>query len=275
MRTSNKVILFTLIGFFMVVLSAILMLRSSHMANMEYSVFSAYAKIFGNGNVVTQNYEFTNEKFTAINVKIPCHVEVKIAERAPQGRGVAITTDSNLLPYINVQVINGVLYVTSKKNTSLETTFITKLIVTTDSLNAIESNGSSKIFVDNIHGDNFLLNIRGAGESILQGKVDNLVVNVYGTGNVMAKDLVANVVKVVIRGAGDVIVYATKSLGADITGSGRVSYYGNPGQVVRLIRGFGEIRDMSVGMADKIKDAMANKMENKQEHEKVIESNSK
>ena len=63
MRTSNKVILSVLIGFFIAVLCMILLLRSSNLADMSSSAFSAYAKIFGNGNVATQNYNFPKDKF--------------------------------------------------------------------------------------------------------------------------------------------------------------------------------------------------------------------
>lgn len=255
MRTSNKVILFALLVFFVVVLVVILMLRS-HAVGVKYSAVSAYAKIFGNGNVVTQKYSFTNDKFSAIDVKIPCHVEVKIAGKAPQGRGVAISTDSNLLPYISAHVVNGTLQISSNKDIPLESTFATKVVVTTDNLRTLSSHGSSKIVVSNISANNFNLNIQGLGESVLQGRVDNFVVNVYGSGKVIANDLLANNVKVNVNGSADVTVYATKKLNVIIKGSSSVKYYGNPGQVVRFIHGFGEIRKVGDGLATNLKNEL-------------------
>lgn len=89
---------------------------------------------------------------------------------------------------------------------------------------------------------NAILNISGSGDAELSGHCRSLEIRITGSGEVEAKDLKSEVVRVRIAGSGDADVFALKELDAAITGSGNVSYWGNPEKLAKEINGSGTIK---------------------------------
>ena len=82
--------------------------------------------------------------------------------------------------------------------------------------------------------------ISGAGEGRLSGKVDNLRLSVSGKGKVGAEQLRAGTADVEISGVGNATLWAVKNLRVQISGAGHVEYWGTP-EVTKSISGFGSV----------------------------------
>ncbi len=84
------------------------------------------------------------------------------------------------------------------------------------------------------------VDISGAGEGRLSGKVDQLRLSVSGKGKVGAEQLRAGQADVSISGVGNAALWAVKNLRVQISGAGHVEYWGTP-EVSKSISGFGSV----------------------------------
>lgn len=86
--------------------------------------------------------------------------------------------------------------------------------------------------------------ISGSGEVHASGSSQVVEADITGSGKVLAADLVTDKCDVEISGSGDVEINVKSELKADITGSGTVSYKGNPARVNSDSSGSGKVRKM-------------------------------
>lgn len=101
--------------------------------------------------------------------------------------------------------------------------------------------GAGLMVLNNVRGDNFDVNYRGAGSLQMNGRVGHLRLNAEGVGEVLAKDLVAQDADVTFRGIGEVSVHAKNRLNASVQGLGNLTYYGKPQSVSRSVSGIGNV----------------------------------
>ncbi|MFE7846327.1 GIN domain-containing protein [Microbacterium sp. NPDC057407] len=92
----------------------------------------------------------------------------------------------------------------------------------------IEVNGSGDVSWSELSSDRVEVRVAGSGNVRLHGSADEIVVEIDGSGDVDATEVDAAAGSVVIRGSGDVELTAHDSLVAEIAGSGRVIYHGDP-----------------------------------------------
>lgn len=85
------------------------------------------------------------------------------------------------------------------------------------------------------------LTIAGAGDIQADGKVDNLKVDVRGSGDLKLGDLAAKNVDVDIKGSGKAEVAPQDSLNVDLAGSGTIYLRSEPNKIETSIRGNGTI----------------------------------
>lgn len=88
------------------------------------------------------------------------------------------------------------------------------------------------------------LHVAGSGGIRAAGTASTVHAEISGSGRIMTGDLQAEKCYVRITGSGDVQINVTKELQADITGSGSVSYRGNPSIVNSNSAGSGKVRHM-------------------------------
>lgn len=86
--------------------------------------------------------------------------------------------------------------------------------------------------------------VSGSGRIVASGAADVVTANISGSGKVLAADLAANRCEVKISGSGDVEINVKNEIDATISGSGTVSYRGNPGKVNSHSSGSGSLRKM-------------------------------
>lgn len=84
--------------------------------------------------------------------------------------------------------------------------------------------------------------ISGSGKIEASGSADMVDASISGSGKVLAAELETNRCDVRITGSGDVEINVKDELDANITGSGSVSYRGNPKKVNTHSAGSGKVR---------------------------------
>lgn len=254
MKTSSKILWFATGALFAAVLAVILFVRISISHSINYPSYHGVRwslgdnRVVGNGNVVSRSVPLraVDNNFNGVDFSLSSDIQVDLSQQKESAAATAVIIgDSNLLPYINVYVHDGVLYFTTRNNVDLVPSRDIKITVNAvQKLRSLVAHGSGDFHINNVNSDDFTLEVRGSGGFNLQGMAKKFAVGLYGSGNVNAKNLIADDVKVDIHGSGDALVYARNAVSIDIAGSGSVKYYGSPQQVTQNVHGSGDIIKM-------------------------------
>lgn len=89
------------------------------------------------------------------------------------------------------------------------------------------------------------VSISGSGKMIATGSANAVKTTISGSGRMRAADLETNICDVKIAGSGSVEINVKSELNANISGSGSVSYKGNPNHVNANSSGSGKVRKIS------------------------------
>jgi hypothetical protein len=116
-----------------------------------------------------------------------------------------------------------------------------KLTISTPKLTTLQSSGAGNIEVKGLDGGDQTVRIAGAHNVEAHGKLDKLVVELDGAGNVDYGSVTSTEAKVTVNGAGHVLVRPTELLSATVNGVGAVHYKGEPQKVESNIHGIGTI----------------------------------
>lgn len=100
--------------------------------------------------------------------------------------------------------------------------------------------GSGDVY-GKVDARNVECNISGSGDMKLSGHAETSSVSVSGSGDFTARDLQTANTSVHVSGSGDASIYVSNSLEASVSGSGDVSYRGNPKHIVKSKSGSGDI----------------------------------
>lgn len=104
----------------------------------------------------------------------------------------------------------------------------------------LSAKGSGSITVDGINEKQLETSISGSGSITVRGTCASLSSSVSGSGDLHARDLVANEAEVKISGSGNAELTAISKLAAKVSGSGTVRYAGKP-EVSSKISGSGSV----------------------------------
>lgn len=102
--------------------------------------------------------------------------------------------------------------------------------------------GSGRVELDATIDDTADFGISGSGKIEARGTADEVKTNISGSGKVLAADLRTNRCEVRISGSGDVEIEVANELDANISGSGSVSYRGDPKRINSHASGSGKVR---------------------------------
>ena len=105
----------------------------------------------------------------------------------------------------------------------------------------IINQGVGEITIDDCHVSTFRLNTKSVGSIVAKGTSNEVFIESEGVGSIDCSELKSEKTKVVSRGAGNLSVYATKSVDISLKGIGNVVYYGNPPEVKTDISGLGKV----------------------------------
>jgi hypothetical protein len=175
--------------------------------------------------------------FTSISVRGPISVSVD----AGKAQSVTLRGDDRFIRDLTSEVVNGELRlgVREKKNVSWHGD--PRVVITVPALRALAVEGAGEVRLNQIRGERFDVNYRGAGSMNINGQVKTFSMKAEGVGEVDAKAFIADDVDVLFRGIGNVSVYAKNRLDATVQGMGNLTYYGKPRTVNKTASGIGSV----------------------------------
>lgn len=92
----------------------------------------------------------------------------------------------------------------------------------------VHISGAGLARFDQVHVDQLVFSVSGAGDGQVAGLVRELSVTVSGKAEFRGEQLQASKARVVISGIGDVKVWAVEDLSVSVSGIGQVDYWGTP-----------------------------------------------
>jgi hypothetical protein len=109
------------------------------------------------------------------------------------------------------------------------------------SLTSLSVPGSGVVNITGIRASSLTVTVGGSGLVNASGTATRLNVSVPGSGDVELGQLVARDVNAAVSGSGQIVVNATRSLDASVSGNGVIRYSGNPAQLTKSVTGSGAI----------------------------------
>ncbi len=188
--------------------------------------------IRGNGNITTETRPVT--EFTSVEADGAFDIKWSNGPAACN-----ITTDQNLLKYVETSVDGKKLRLHSRRN--LRPTEGMKVTLSSAGLNGARLTGAVRLAATKVSGSGFYLEGTGATRVVLDGTVDELLASMSGASRLEASSLQTQTVEISIAGAGKAEVSVSKTLKVAISGAGKVTYSGNP-EVEKRISGAGSVR---------------------------------
>jgi len=206
----------------------------------------------GFGNTVTQ--ELAIDDFTGFELNIGAQVYISQGDEVE----VLVKGQENIIEELETKVRNDIWEI--EFDDCVENSDVLRIFITTPNLNFISNNGSGNIKSDNIlsvedfeiknngsgniqlsiEGNVIVTRNTGSGKLELEGVAATLDVDIRGSGDVEAFDLLIRDAQVEVDGSGDAQVNVTDFLEIMIEGSGDVYYKGEPDLKVTT-RGSGKV----------------------------------
>lgn len=152
---------------------------------------------------------------------------------------VVVRGDDNLVGLVSTEVQSGALVVDETGN--FETVTPMSVEITVPSLDEVRLSGSGTIRIDGHELDSLAVALPGSGRIVGAGAVETLIVEISGSGEVDLGELVARDATVDLSGSGSVLLHVTGALAVEISGTGSVTYTGDPDRVDRDISGTGSV----------------------------------
>lgn len=177
---------------------------------------------------------------------------------------VILEGEENLLEYIITEVKNGKLVIKTEKGVNLKTSNWKsgiRITVPVESINSVSMSGSGDIvgktkiksgdfstamsgsgdITLDIETNSLTASMSGSGDITLSGTTTDFEATISGSGDINAFDLEADYVNATVSGSADIQVTANKSIKARVSGSGDISYRGNPEKIDTKTSGSGDI----------------------------------
>src|ERR671911_276252 len=189
----------------------------------------------GSGNVVSESRNVSG--FTKIDLSGAG--EVTIDQNGTEA--LTIEAEDNVMPKVTSEVVDGTLRLGEKSSLTINLTKAVKYQVSVKELSGLMISGSGAVTAAKITGPSLAVDINGSGKVTVGGTVENQDVEISGSGDYQAKDLQTKITTVKISGSGAASVAVSDSLDIDMSGSGKLTYYGSPPQVNQQISGSGSV----------------------------------
>ncbi len=209
--------------------------RASIILAATVTILVACSVTTGSGNVVSESRDVSG--FTKIDLSGAG--ELTIEQNGTEA--LTIEADDNLMPKLTSEVVDGTLRLGEKANLNLRLSKPVKYRVSMKELSGLTISGSGKVTAAKITTSRLAVDISGSGTVTVAGTADGQQLAISGSGNYQAKDLQTKTASARISGSGDAAVTVSESLDIQLSGSGKVTYYGNPPQVTQQISGSGRV----------------------------------
>lgn len=189
--------------------------------------------IRGNGHIKTEERQVGG----FANIDAGGAFEIEWPSGTPS---VRITTDENLLPYIENNVSGDTLHLRTREH--VWPTHGIKVVISSPTRAGAKLRGAVKLTANKLSGAAFAVESKGASEVSLSGNIDRLLVDMTGASQLAADGLQTKTAEISTTGAGDADINVSETLKVIITGAGKVTYSGNPVTIQKNITGAGSVR---------------------------------
>ncbi len=174
--------------------------------------------------------------FSRVDLEGDNNVVVRVGAR----RSVVVHADRNLLGRVTTRVRSGGLVIGTTPG-SFSTSNPMFVEVRLPSLDGVTLQGNGNIAVSGIHSRRLAVALPGRGNIVASGTATRLSVTLGGEGTVRLHQLAARDATAVLGGSGSIMLTASHSLAATISGTGTVLYRGDPPHLTQRVTGTGTI----------------------------------
>jgi len=174
------------------------------------------------------------QAFDAVQLAGANTVVIRVGDR----QSITVHADDNLLDRVTTRVETGNLVIGNAPG-SFTTRSPMRVDITVPTLTALTLAGSGTISASGIDTSRLRVVLSGSGVIRAGGSTGQLEVTVPGSGDAQLEELVARDVDAVVNGSGRIVVTPTRSLHAEVPGSGAILYTGNPAHVTTSVTGSG------------------------------------
>jgi len=200
--------------------------------------------------------------FTSLNAQGSLEIKIDYGNSGT----ISVEADENLLPYIETTVEEGGLSIRSKEHVNLKSRSKMIVYVSMTQVRSLKLSGSGNIngsgaFTNDastdisVSGSGNLslafntfkeldLSVSGSGNMKLEGSSKSITAKVSGSGNIDCSNTSSDDVIAKVSGSGNIRVYPSKSIDAQISGSGDVFYKGDVQKINSKISGSGRVIKM-------------------------------
>jgi putative autotransporter adhesin-like protein len=175
-------------------------------------------------------------RFSGVDLTGSNNVVVRVRPR----QSVVVHGDSNLLRQVITRVRADALVIGTTPG-SFSTKSPMFVQVSVPWLDALSLHGAGNIIVTGVDSPRLTVALPGSGNIVATGTTTKLDVTLSGEGTVRLGQLTARDAKAALGGSGTIMLTATHSLAARVSGSGTVRYSGNPPHVTQRVTGSGTI----------------------------------
>ncbi|MBL4667807.1 MAG: DUF2807 domain-containing protein [Flavobacteriales bacterium] len=219
---------------------------------VAFTLNSCINTIDGNGNVQVEQRDVSS--FNKIDISGNFDILINQGKKEQ----LELEVDENLLEFIETEVKNNTLHISSKKQLgNAESLQLYITVIDIDDIEAsgaiqlknkgtletenleIEISGAADIKL-NLNVVNLTMDMSGASETRLSGSADNFEIEISGAGELLAKKLKTKNTTIDISGAGSAVVFVKKTLKVEVSGAGSVEYKGDP-KIEKDISGAGSV----------------------------------
>jgi hypothetical protein len=160
--------------------------------------------------------------------------------RVGNEQSVVVRADDNLVDRVTTTVQDGSRGIGTGPG-SFTTTSPMTVTVGVPSLDALTLSGSGIVAATGVDASSLTVRLPGSGVLRASGAATTLDVTLEGSGDAQLGQLAADDARAVVSGSGRIVLTATKSLDATVSGSGAIMYGGNPQDVEQSVTGSGAI----------------------------------
>jgi hypothetical protein len=203
---------------------------------VDRTFFHSSSSPAGTGSGVAATQARSVPPFTGVDLAGENNVIVRVGAT----QSVVVHADSNLLKRVTTRVRSGRLVIGSTPgNFSAKSPMF--VAVSLPSLDGLRLQGDGNITVTGINSQSLTVALPGSGNIDATGTTTKLDVTISGEGTALLRQLSARGAKAALIGDGTIMLTATHSLTARISGSGTILYGGSPPHVTQTVTGSGTI----------------------------------
>ncbi|MFG0316034.1 MAG: head GIN domain-containing protein [Planctomycetota bacterium JB042] len=201
--------------------------------NVDIKIDGKEKGLAGSGVEATETREVGS--FTRVRLDGAGTLELTTGPATP----LTLVGDDNLLPRIETTVTDGEFVIRPTESISPEIGLV--FTAGAPAITRVECAGAAEISVTGIDVPSFEIVVRGAADVEASGRAESVKVELAGAGTVDTVDLIAQDVTVDSRGAGDIAVFADRTVAVSLAGVGRVDVAGDAEMVRKDVAGLGVV----------------------------------